>query len=115
MSDGEDEAIHLRLDDVDFHAFQAPKRAKSRSANTETAVGLKPTRSQGDCRGRRNHLLRLVVVKFRHFLIEVLRPEVGIVCRHRNQHDHTVTNREDETIFSGIVVTCRCLTTAFTS
>ena len=28
MSDGEDEAIHLRIDDVDFHAFQAPKRAK---------------------------------------------------------------------------------------
>ena len=54
-------------------------------------------------------------MKFCHFLIEVLRPEVEIVYRHRNQNDHTVTNREDETIFSGIIVTCRCLTTAFTS
>ena len=33
-------------------------------------------------------------VKFRHFLIEVRRPEGGS----RNQHDHTVANWEDEAI-----------------
>ena len=34
MSDREDEAIHLRNDVNDFHAFQAPKRAKSISTST---------------------------------------------------------------------------------
>ena len=33
VSDGEDQVIHLRTDDVDFHAFQAPKRAKSISSS----------------------------------------------------------------------------------
>ena len=33
VNDGEDEVIHLRNDEVDFHAFQAPKRAKSISTS----------------------------------------------------------------------------------
>ena len=41
VSDGEDEANHLRLDDVDFHAFQALPARNTRSAKPETAVGLR--------------------------------------------------------------------------
>ena len=44
-------------------------------------------------------------VQFRHFLIDLLRHKVDLVLVGLKQHDHTVTNGEDETIFSSSMLT----------